>query len=222
MSVRLQTTSHPAPQAGAFAFGEAAMAQAEKILARYPDDRKASGILPLLDIAQRENGGWLSQEAQDYVAQLCEVAPIRVYEVASFYTMFYTKPVGTHVVQVCRTTTCWLKGSDDLTACAKKKLGIELGETTADGKFTLIEVECLGACANAPMVQVNDDYYEDLSAETFETVLDALANGQKIEKGSQTSRLSSAPDGGPATLVDFDASANKTTKLAAFTPPEPK
>ena len=217
----LQTTSHPAPAPGGFSFGKKAQALADKILARYPEDRKASGILPLLDLAQRENGGWLSTEAQDYVAQLCEVAPIRVYEVASFYTMFYTQPVGEHVVQVCRTTTCWLRGSDDLTACAKKKLGLELGQTSKDGKFTLIEVECLGACANAPMVQINDDYYEDLDAEKFEAVLEKLEAGKKAKTGSQTKRLSSAPDGGPATLVDFDPAQNKTKKLAAFTAPEP-
>ena len=222
MSVSIQTTSRPAPQTGAFKFGKKAMDRAEAILAKYPEDRKASGILPLLDLAQRENGAWLSREAQDYVAMLCDVAPIRVYEVASFYTMFYTNPVGEHVVQVCRTTTCWLKGSDDLTACAKKKLGVGLGETTADGKFTLIEVECLGACANAPMVQVNDDYYEDLDAPAFEAVLDNLAAGKKTKIGSQTKRLSSAPEGGPATLVDFDPSQNKTNELADFTPPEPK
>lgn len=222
MSAQLQTTSHPAPAPGAFKFGKAAMAKANKILARYPEDRKASGILPILDLAQRENGGWLSKEAQDYVAELCEVAPIRVYEVASFYTMYYTQPVGEHVVQVCRTTTCWLKGSDDLTDCAKAKLGVGLGETTKDGKFTLIEVECLGACANAPMVQINDDYFEDLDASKFEAVLDKLAAGKKAKIGSQTKRLSSAPDGGPATLVDFDMSQNKTKKLAPFTSPEPK
>ena len=135
MSTQMQTTSHPAPAPGGFKFGKAALTKANKILARYPQDRKASGILPLLDLAQRENGGWLSKEAQDYVAELCEVAPIRVYEVASFYTMYYTQPVGEHVVQVCRTTTCWLKGSDDLTACAKAKLGVSLGDTTKDGKI---------------------------------------------------------------------------------------
>lgn len=220
--MNLQTTSHPSPAPGAFKFGKKAMDQATKILARYPEDRKASGILPLLDIAQRENGGWLSREAQDYVAELCEVAPIRVYEVASFYTMYYTEKVGLHVVQICRTTPCWLNGSDKLTACAKKKLGIELGETSKDGKFTLIEVECLGACANAPMVQINDDYFEDLSEEAFASVLDKLADGKKPKVGSQTKRLSSAPDGGAETLVDFDASANKAKKLAPFTAPEPK
>ena len=218
--MRPQTTSHPAPQTGTFSFSKKALARADKILSRYPEDRKASGILPLLDLAQRENGGWLSQEAQDYVAKLCEVAPIRVYEVASFYTMFYTQPVGQHVVQVCRTTTCWLKGADDLTACAKKKLNLDLGETSGDGKFTLIEVECLGACANAPMVQINDDYYEDLTVEKLGAILDNLAAGKKTKAGSQTKRLGSAPEGGATTLVDFDVCENKTKKLADFTLPE--
>lgn len=217
----LQTSSHPAPNPEGFVFSKAAKAKADEILARYPEDRKASGILPLLDLAQRENGGWLSLPAQDYVAGLCGVAPIRVYEVASFYTMFYTQPVGRHVVQVCRTTPCWLKGSEALTACAKQKLGLELGQTSEDGKFTLIEVECLGACANAPMVQVNDAYYEDLNAEKFAKVLAGLAAGKTPKEGSQTKRLSSAPLGGPATLVDFDPAQNKTDTLAAFTPPEP-
>ncbi len=221
MQTTMQTTSHPAPATQGFAFSPERLAEAERILARYPTDRKASGILPLLDLAQRENGGWLSRPAQDYVAQLCEVAPIRVYEVASFYTMFYTEPVGEHVVQVCRTTPCWLRGADALTACAKQKLGIGLGETSADGKFTLIEVECLGACANAPMVQINDAYYEDLDEAAFGQVLDALGQGQDVPTGSQAQRQASAPQGGTATLVDFDAAQNKRRALAAFHPPEP-
>ena len=222
MSVLPQTTSHPSPQPGDFAFDEVALTKAEAILARYPADRKASGILPLLDLAQRENGGWLSRQAQDYVAGLCQVAPIRVYEVASFYSLYYTQPVGKQLVQVCRTTPCWLKGSDALTACAQAKLGLNLGETSPDGSFTLLEVECLGACANAPMVQINDDYFEDLDPETFAALLDRLAAGQPVEVGSQTRRLASAPQGGPATLVDFDPGQNKTSELAAFTPPGAK
>ena len=220
MSVRLQTTSHPGPRIGNFSFSQETKTQVDRILARYPDDRKASGILPLLDLAQRENGGWLSREAQDYVASLCEVAPIRVYEVASFYSMFYTHPVGKHVVQVCRTTTCWLRGSDGLTACAKRKLGIELGQTDEQGVFTLVEVECLGACANAPMVQINDDYYEDLDVPGFEKVLADLVTGTKPKAGSQTKRLSSAPDGGPTALVDFDPTQDRPKELADFRPLE--
>ena len=222
MSAQPQTTSYPEPAADGFSFSPERLAQAERILARYPDDRKASGILPLLDLAQRENGGWLSRQAQDYVAHLCDVAPIRVYEVASFYTMFYTEPVGKHVVQVCRTTPCWLRGSDSLTACAQRKLGLELGQTSPDGKFTLIEVECLGACANAPMVQINDDYYEDLDAQSFEKILESLSHDGDPRVGSQTDRQSSAPQNGRKSLIGFDSSQNKREKLATYTPQEPK
>jgi NADH-quinone oxidoreductase subunit E len=130
------------------------------------------------------------------------MAPIRVYEVATFYTMFNTKPVGKHLVQVCRTTPCWLRGSDELTHTCQKKLGIGLKETTADGLFTLVEVECLGACVNAPVVQINDDFYEDLDPAALERVLDALARGEKPKIGSQTGRQGSAPEGGPTTLLN--------------------
>jgi NADH-quinone oxidoreductase subunit E len=130
------------------------------------------------------------------------MAPIRVHEVATFYSMFNLKPVGKFFIQVCRTTPCWLCGSDDLTQICRDKLGIEKGETTEDGLFTLVEVECLGACANAPMVQINDDYYEDLTAERLAEVLDALAAGRDVKIGSQSGRQGSAPEGGPQTLLD--------------------
>lgn len=209
----IQVTSRPAPQIGAFTVSEAASARVEVIMARYPEDRKASGIIPLLDIAQRENGGWLSKEAIEWVAQTTESAPIRVYEVASFYSMFYTEEVGQHVVQVCRTTPCWLRGSDKLTHAAEEHLGIGLGQTTDDKKFTLIEVECLGACVNAPMVQINDNYYEDLEADAFKRILDDLAAGKEIEYGNMTGRIGSAPEGGPQALKDFDPTVNAGKKL---------
>ena len=177
----IQVTSRPSPQTGDFSVSKASTDRVAVIMARYPEDRKASGIIPLLDIAQRENGGWLSKEAIEWVAEQTESAPIRVYEVASFYSMFYTEEVGEHVVQVCRTTPCWLRGSDNLTHAAQDHLGITLGQTTADKKFTLIEVECLGACVNAPMVQINDNYYEDLDGATFTRILDDLAAGKSIE-----------------------------------------
>ena len=212
----IQVTSRPAPQIGAFAVSEAASARVEVIMARYPEDRKASGIIPLLDIAQRENGGWLSKEAIEWVAQTTESAPIRVYEVASFYSMFYTEEVGQHVVQVCRTTPCWLRGSDKLTHAAEEHLGIGLGQTTEDKKFTLIEVECLGACVNAPMVQINDNYYEDLEADAFKRILDDLAAGKEIEYGNMTGRIGSAPEGGPQALKDFDPTVNAGKKLPDY------
>ncbi len=215
----IQVTSRPTPQVGAFSVSEASTARVEVIMARYPEDRKASGIIPLLDIAQRENGGWLSKEAIEWVALTTESAPIRVYEVASFYSMFYTEEVGEHVVQVCRTTPCWLRGSDALTHAAEEHLGIGLGQTTDDKKFTLIEVECLGACVNAPMVQINDNYYEDLGAEAFKGILDNLAADKAIEYGNMTGRIGSAPEGGPQALKDFDPSVNAGKKLPDYSVP---
>jgi NADH:ubiquinone oxidoreductase subunit E len=132
-----------------------------------------------------------------------------VLEVATFYTMYNLKPVGKHLIQVCRTTPCWLRGSDGLTELCKKKLGIGMKETSADGKFTLMEVECLGACVNAPMVQINDDFYEDLTPETLSKVLDELAADRKPKIGPQVDRLNSAPVGGMTTLTDVAKGAGE-------------
>ena len=210
----LHLTAAPATQADDFTLSTAAAQQAEAIFSRYPENQRASAMLPLLDLVQRENGGWLSKAALHFVAAQCGVAVIRVYEVASFYSLFYLEPVGRHVVQICRTTPCWLRGSEALTACAKRKLGLELGGHNAD--FTLLEVECLGACANAPMVQINDAYYEDLTPERFEALLDDLAQGNHPNEGSQSGRSASAPLGGTAVLQDFDASVNAGRGLAPF------
>ena len=138
----MRVTTRPALNPGNFALTGERRELADKIKLRYPEDRVASAIIPLLDLAQRENKGWLSKEAIDFVAQETSSASIRVYEVASFYSMFNMKPVGKHFIQVCRTTPCWLRGSDELTNKVKSKLGIEIGETTEDGEFTLVEVEC--------------------------------------------------------------------------------
>jgi NADH-quinone oxidoreductase E subunit len=186
-----------------FAFTPENKALAEKAIAKYPAGRQASAVLPLLDIAQRQSGGWLPRAAMDHVAETLEMAPIRVYEVATFYSMFNLKPVGQHLIQICRTTPCWLRGSDRLTETCKSKLGVGLKETTADGKFTVMEVECLGACANAPVVQINDYYYEDLDAAKMEELLAALARGETPKIGSQIGRQGSAPEGGPTTLLEF-------------------
>ena len=159
----MKASSFPDAESGGFSFSPENDTRAKAIVARYPEGRQASASLALLDLAQRQNGGWLSRDAIEYVADYLEIAPIRVHEVATFYSMFNLKPVGKFFIQVCRTTPCWLCGSDDLTRICRDKLGIEKGETTEDGLFTLVEVECLGACANAPMVQINDDYYEDLT-----------------------------------------------------------
>jgi NADH-quinone oxidoreductase E subunit len=198
----MRATSHRAGRAGDFAFTPETTAKAEQAMAKYPEGRQASAILALLDLAQRQNGGWLPGEAIEYVANLLKIAPIRVHEVASFYTMLNLKPVGRHLVQVCRTTPCWLCGSHGITKACLDALGIGLGETTADGLFTVVEVECLGACANAPMVQINDDYYEDLTPERMAEIIAELAAGRTVPPGSQTGRLGSCPADGPTTLLD--------------------
>jgi NADH-quinone oxidoreductase subunit E len=185
-----------------FAFTPENLERAKRLMAKYPPGRQSSAVLALLDLAQRQHGGWLPRAAMDHVAGLLEMAPIRVYEVATFYTMLNLTPVGEYHLQVCRTTPCWLRGADDLTETCKRKLGIGLKGRTADGKFSLIEVECLGACVNAPVVQINDDFYEDLDPPKLEALLDALARGEKPPFGSQTGRQGSAPVGGPQVLLD--------------------
>ena len=187
-------------QPESFAFDSETMRKARDLVKKYPDGRQASAVIPLLDIVQRQAGGWLPVKAMEAVAEFLDMAYIRVYEVATFYSMFNIQPVGQHLIQVCRTTPCWLRGSDVLTSHCKNKLGIGKGETTPDGKFTLVEVECLGACVNAPMVQINDDYYEDLSTQLLDTVLDTLASGKKPKIGTQVNRKNSAPEGGLTTL----------------------
>ncbi len=189
----------------AFAFTPENAALAKRIVARYPAGRQASAVIALLDIAQRQSGGWLPRAAMETVAGMLEMAPIRVYEVATFYTMFNLQPVGRHHIQLCRTTPCWLRGSDELKALCEKKLGIGPKQVTADGKFSIVEVECLGGCVNAPVVQINDDFYEDLDPKRLEAVLDALARGEKPKIGSQTGRQGSAPDGGPQVLTGAKA-----------------
>ena len=193
---------------GAFAWSDANAEKARVILARFPKGREQSASLPLLDLAQRQVGaetntqGWLPVPVIEFVAKQIGVPYIRVYEVATFYTMYNLAPVGRFHVQVCGTTPCMLRGSDDVLAACKNK-GLVKGKTTPDGLFTLTEVECLGACANAPMVQINDDNYEDLDYDRTIAVLDALANDRPIEAGSQIGRRVSCPEGGPTTLREM-------------------
>jgi NADH-quinone oxidoreductase subunit E len=184
----------------AFTFSPENAEQAALLIARYPQGRQQSAVMPLLDLAQRQSGGWLPQDVLDYVADYLDMPRIRVYEVATFYTMYNTKPVGRHLVQLCRTTPCWLCGSEDVLDACRDFLGIGIGETTEDGLFTLIEVECLGACCNAPMMQINDDFYEDLDADATRNVLEALKKGEQPKTGSQTGRVSSEPVGALTTL----------------------
>ncbi len=191
---------------GGFAFTAENEAQAKVIIGRYPPGRQQSAIIPLLDMAQRQVGaetgtqGWLPVPVIEYVAAYLNMPYMRAYEVATFYTMFNLRPVGRYHVQVCGTTPCMLRGSDDVLAACYAR-GMKKGGTTADGLFTLTEVECLGACANAPMVQINDDNYEDLTFESTTAVLDALARGEAPRPGPQVARQTSAPVGGPTTLT---------------------
>ncbi|MEM7123355.1 MAG: NADH-quinone oxidoreductase subunit NuoE [Pseudomonadota bacterium] len=186
-------------QPESFAFSAENVEKVNAIVAKYPEGRQRSAVLPLLDLAQRQTG-WVPVAAMDHIAEVLDIPPIHVYEVATFYTMFNLEPVGEYLVQVCTTTPCMLRGSDDVVGACRKYLGIDWDETTADGKFTLKEVECLGACVNAPMVQVNDDYYEDLDAEKTIALLEALSRGEKPKIGPQNGRHSSEPVSGAKVL----------------------
>jgi len=202
----VRATSYRKADPEGFAFTVENLELAKRIVARYPEGRQQSAVIPLLDLGQRQNGNHCSPAVIEYVAQFLDMPPIRVYEVASFYSMFNKRPVGRWLVQVCRTTPCWLRGADSLTQAVKEFAHIEKGETSADGLFTLVEVECLGACCNAPMVQINDDYYEDLTPERLVSLLTDLKAGREPPKGSQTGRLASAREDGPHTLTQLPES----------------
>ena len=201
------TEGPPVQQPDTFEFTPVNVERARAHIAKYPPGREASAVLPLLDLAQRQMGGWVPRAAMDYVAGLLGMAPIRVYEVATFYTMFNLRPVGRYLLQVCTTTPCWLRGSDAVVAACEKKLGIGIGGKTEDGLFSMIEVECLGACVNAPILQVNDDFYEDLDGPATEALIDALRAGSPPPPGSVIGRHGSAPVGGKTTLTEVPATA---------------
>ena len=185
-----------------FAFSSENSTKAQKLVAKYPVGRQASALIPLLDLAQRQNGGWLPEAAIRHVASLLDVFEVRAFEVASFYTMFNLSPRGNFLIQCCRTTPCWLRGGDELRETCSRHLKIELGETTSDGMFTLTEVECLGACVNGPVIQINDDYYEDLDPERLVELLDSLKTGIVTKTGSQNpDRHFSEPAAGLTTLT---------------------
>ena len=164
------------------------------IIKKYPSNRIQSAVIPLLDLAQRQNDGWLSKNSLEKVAETLSMSYIRVLEVATFYSMFNLEPIGKNFVQICRTTPCWLRGSEKLSKAAIEVCKTNLGETSTDNKFTVVEVECLGACCNAPMVQINDDYYEDLDEENFRKILLNLKNNKSNKVGSQIGRKSSQPE----------------------------
>ncbi|KAG9104923.1 hypothetical protein FRC06_004990 [Ceratobasidium sp. 370] len=175
---------------------------AQSTIAKYPPQYKKAAVIPLLDLGQRQNKGWTSISVMNYVAKLLEMPPMRVYEVATFYTMFNREPIGANFVQVCTTTPCMLRGAYDILETVQSHLGgIKVGDTTKDGKFTLVEVECLGACSNAPMLAMNDDFYEDLTPETTKKILDAFARGEKPKPGPQSGRQTSENSAGLTALA---------------------
>ncbi|WP_156679228.1 complex I 24 kDa subunit family protein [Sphingomonas profundi] len=193
---------------GGFAWTPENERQAKVVIGRYPPGREHSAIMPLLDLAQRQVGaetdtqGWLPVPVIEFVAKTVNMPYIRAYEVVSFYTMYNMAPVGRYHVQVCGTTPCMLRGSDDVLAACKQR-GLAKGRTTPDGLFTLTEVECLGACANAPMVQINDDNYEDLTFDSMSAILETLASGGTPAPGPQNGRHTSCPEGGPTVLKEM-------------------
>lgn len=204
-------------QPESFVFSDKNQTKVQEIIALYPKGRQQSAVMPLLDLAQRQvgaegakadpvYGGWITRAAMDHIAEVLDMPPAKVYEVATFYSMYNLAPVGQHLVQICTTSPCWLRGSDGIVKTCKDKLGLEMNGTTDDGKFTIMEVECLGACVNAPMVQINDDYYEDLTPDSMAEVLDILNNGMTPNVGSQKGRKCSMAGGGPTVL---DAQAKK-------------
>ena len=181
------------PKVESFAFTPENLEKARGLMANYPPGRQASAVIGVLDLAQRQQG-WLPRVAMDEVAKLLDMAPIRVYEIATFYTMFQLRPKGKYLLQVCTTTPCWLRGSEKIMrAC-------ELAAKDDGANFTVQEVECLGACVNAPVVQINDDFYEDLDEASIDKVLDAFRRGETPKAGPQVNRQTSAPEGGPTTL----------------------
>ncbi|KAJ8950434.1 hypothetical protein NQ318_003712 [Aromia moschata] len=185
----------------AFEFSCENQKRADAIMAIYPEGHKRAAVMPLLDLAQRQHG-WLPISAMHKVAEILKIPRMRVYEVATFYTMYRRTFTGKYHVQVCTTTPCWLRGSDDVLEAVKENLGLEVGQTTGDGLFTLSEVECLGACVNAPMMQVNDDYYEDLTPEAVNEILCDLKTGKKPAPGPRSGRFAAEPHGEPTSLKE--------------------
>ena len=196
-------------QPASFAFTEENEAEIVKILAKYPEDKKASAVMPLLDLAQRQHQNWIPMKAIEEIANRLGMAEIRVLEVASFYTMYNLKPVGEFFLQACTTTPCMLRGSDDMMRCIKDRYDIASGETSDCGRFTLLEVECLGACVNAPILQVNDDFYEDLDYEITGKLLDSLEAGTPLPVGSVKGRQGSESEQGATSLTALKAEAEK-------------
>ena len=204
---------HADYQPESFEFTKAHQKKIKDIIALYPPGKQQSAVMPLLDLAQRQvgeegakatpvYGGWIPRAAMDHIADVLDMPKVKVYEVATFYSMYNLAPVGKHLVQICTTTPCWLNGSDGVVKTCKDKLGIAMNETTQDGQFTIMEVECLGACVNAPMVQINDDYYEDLTPDTMAELIDILGQDMTPSVGSQKGRKCSMAASGPTVMLD--------------------
>jgi len=196
MSVRRLAAEQPA----SFEFSPATMEQARWWMAKYPPERKQSAVIPILWLVQKQQG-WVSEPAIQAIAKLLDMAVIRVLEVATFYTMFHLQPVGKHHLQVCGTTPCMLRGSEDLKKVCKSRIGDKF-EVSKDGLFSWEEVECVGACVNAPVVVIHDYFHEDLTPEALEALMDKLARGENVHPGSAIARVASAPEGGPDVLKD--------------------
>jgi NADH-quinone oxidoreductase subunit E len=210
MSVRRLAAEQP----DSFAFSTETMEQVRWWMAKYPPERKQSAVIPALWLVQKQEG-WVSEPAIRAIAELLDMPTIRVLEVATFYTMFHLQPVGQHHLQVCGTTPCMLRGSEELKAVCKRRIG-PAHHVTEDGKFSWEEMECMGACVNAPTVAIHDYYYEDLTAEAFEALMDKLARGEAIEPGSAIERQTSAPEGEQKTLTEpslYDGSLAKPVKI---------
>jgi NADH-quinone oxidoreductase E subunit len=205
-------------QPASFAFDEQSEAEIAHLVTRYPAGRQASAVIPALYVVQKQmkrqtGSAWVPVKAMDAVGARLGMAPIRVYEVATFYFMFNMKPIGKYHLQVCTTTPCWLRGSDAVTDACRAATGIKgWGETSEDGVFTMTEVECLGACVNAPILQVDDDFYEDMDAGKVTSLLAALRRGERPVPGSMTGRQTSAPEGGPTTLTTLQFAPQGTVE----------
>ncbi len=208
-----------------FAFSPENEALIDRIIDKYPKGKQASAVMPLLDLAQRQHHNWIPMKAIELIAERLGMAKIRVLEVASFYTMYNLKPVGKYFLQLCGTTPCMLRGSDDLSRCIKDKLSISSGEMTEDRKFSVLEVECLGACVNAPIVQVNDDFYEDLDYDSMAALIDCLSKDSPPPIGSAKSRSGSQAVSGPTSLKRLATTLNtkqssKKNKKTSYSPSE--
>ncbi len=206
-------------QPESFKFTAANAKWAKDQIKKYPKGKQASAVIPLLWRAQEQHDGWLPEPAIRAVAEILDMAVIRVLEVATFYTMFNLSPVGKYFVQLCGTTPCWLRGADDLKEVCRQVIG-EQNQVTEDGMLSWLEVECLGSCTNAPMVQINKDYYEDLTAQSFEKLLNDLRQGKEVKPGPQNGRQFSCPEGGPTTLLNGSTSSKSKRSTSSKATPK--